>query len=179
MKLAMRHAALLLAAATLAGCAAPAAQRDAVGNPRLERLSPDVLATLGPAEPARLSLEEVVGMSRAGTPPEAIIERLFQTGARFQLTDADRTSLRNRGVAEQVIGFIDSHEREAQRIDAATRQADAEAQARRSRDAIVRAPVYRDPYWWGPGWGPRVHPYAGYSWGPWGSGWRGGIGIGF
>ncbi len=175
----MRIALLLLAAAALGGCAAPAAQRDPTGNPRLERLSPDVLASLGPAAPARLSLEEVVGMSRAGTPPEAIIERLFQTGSRFNLSDADRASLRSRGVSEQVIAYIDSHEREAQRIDAATRQADAEAQARRQRDAFVRAPAYRDPYWWGPGWGPRVHPYAGYGWGPWGSGWRGGVGIGF
>ncbi len=165
-----------LCAALLAGCAsAPPAARDAAGNPRLERLAPEQLAALGPAAPARLSLEEIVGMSRAGTPADAIIDRIWQTGSRFALSDADRASLRSRGVSEAVIAFIDSHEREAQRIDALTRQADADAQARLRQDALVRAPVHRDPYWWG----PRVYPYLGYGWGPWGSGWRGGVGIGF
>ena len=37
---------------------------------------------------------------------------------------------------------------------------------------------------WGPGWygpygSPGLYPYAGYSWYPGGSGWYGGIGIGF
>jgi hypothetical protein len=172
----MRLLVLALCLAVLGGCAAtPAATRDAAGNPRLERLSPEQLAALGPAAPGRLSLEEIVGMSRAGTPPEVIIDRIWQTGSRFALSDADRASLRSRGVSETVIAFIDSHEREAQRTDALTRQADEDAQARRQQEASVRPPGYRDPYWWG----PRVYPYLGYGWGPWGSGWRGGVGIGF
>jgi hypothetical protein len=167
---------LALCLALLGGCAtAPPPGRDPAGNPRIERLTPEQLGALGPASPARLSLEEVVGMSRAGTPADAIIDRIWQSGSRFALSDADRASLRSRGVSETVIAFIDSHERDAQRIDALTRQADADAQARRRQDAAARAPLHRDPYWWG----PRVSPYLGYGWGPWGSGWRGGVGIGF
>lgn len=171
---------VLAAAALLGACATAPQQRDALGNPRIERLDPQTLAELGPAGPARLSLDEVVSLSRSGIPPGEINDRLFQTASRFALSDSDRARLRAAGVAEEVIAFIDSHERDARRIDEATRQADRDAQARRDRDAALRLHASRDAYWGWPGpWSPRVFPYAGYGWSRWGSGWYGGVGIGF
>lgn len=170
----------LLLAAMVGACASAPAERDALGNPRLARLDPQALAALGPAGPVRLTLEEIVALSRSGVPPGDINDRIFRTGTRFALTDADRDALRQRGVSEQVISFIDSHERDAQRIDAATRDADEAAAARRARDAFVRDYGSRGPVWGTPGvWYPRVFPYAGYGWSRWGSGWYGGVGIGF
>jgi hypothetical protein len=64
------------------------------------------------------------------------------------------------------------------RIDAITAQADQAAQARLAYDRALYAT------WWGGYpyagyWGLGVYPYAGYGWGRGGSGWYGGIGLGF
>ncbi len=166
----------------LAGCASlPDHPRDAFGNPMLERLSQQELPRSAP----RVSLDEVVAMSRSGRSAEEITLRLQQSGSRFNLSEAERKSLRERGVEERVIAFIDSYEREAKRTDAITAQVDREAQARQRREAIERSSPY--PYYGYPYgvpyphgyWGPRVYPYGGYGWSRWGSRWYGGVGIGF
>lgn len=169
----------------LAACASvPSHERDAAGNPKLERLAGQGLPRSGPPAQMRLSLDDLVAMSRGGASVEEITTRIYQTGSRFNLSEADRRSLRERGVDERVIGFIDNYERDAQRTAAITAQADREAQARRRRETIERYPYY-EPYWsnpyspYAPYWGPRVFPYGGYGWSRWGSGWYGGIGIGF
>ncbi len=124
-------------------------------------------------------------MSRGRASVEEITTRLYESGSHFNLSDADRRSLRERGVDERVIAFIDRYERDAQRTGAITAQADREAQARRQRQALERSYSYSEPYWgypyapYAPYWGPRVFPYGGYGWSRWGSGWYGGIGIGF
>ena len=79
-----------------------------------------------------------------------------------------------------MIAFIDSYAQDARRIDAETRQAAQDAQARRTLYARGAATGYWDPFWGTPGaWSPRVFPYGGYGWSRWGSGWYGGVGVGF
>jgi hypothetical protein len=176
----MRSAVVGFALLAIAGCATPpgVGQRDAGGNPLLERLTPAEWAQIEPQAPVRLSIPTLVAMSRAGVPADEIIRRYYQTGTRLKLTDMQLASLRKEGVDQRVLDYIASAEQDAARIDAITAQAEQAAQARLAFDRALYAS------WWGgyPGWGyggPGVFPYAGYGWGRGGSGWFGGIGIGF
>lgn len=177
----------LLIAFAAAGCASSpsVSRRDAIGNPRLERLIPQELAKLGPAAPVKLSAADLVRLTQQGTSSDEIIDRFYQSGSRLKLDDAQIAELRRRGVDQRVVEYVVSHEREADKIDAITAQADREAQARARAERVYRYYRYYDPY---AGWdpfsypyysGPRVYPYLGYGWSRWGSGWSGGIGIGF
>jgi hypothetical protein len=172
----MRSAAIVIVALAIAGCATPpgVGQRDASGSPVLERLTPAEWAQIGPQAPVRLSIPTLVAMSKQGALPDEIIKRYYQTGTRFKLTDGQLAALRTEGVDQRVLDYIASAEQDATRIDAITAQADQAAQARLAYERLLYA-----SWWGGWGWGPGVYPYAGYGWGPGGSGWYGGIGIGF
>jgi hypothetical protein len=175
----MRNAIIALAVLAVAGCATPpgVGQRDAAGNPVLERLTPEQWAQIGPQAPVRLSVPTLVALSRQGVSPDEIIHRYYQTGTRLKLSDQQLGALRKEGVDQRVLDYIASAEQDAARIDAITAEAD---QAARERLAYGRA-LYAG-WWGGCGWGcwrPGLFPYAGYGWGTAGSGWYGGIGLGF
>jgi hypothetical protein len=136
----------------------------------VQRLSPQELTTLGPAEPRRMSIDEIVTLSKQGVAPDEIIRRYVQTGTRLRLTPQQETDMRGRGVAPMVLDHIASHEIEARRTDRITADVDRAAATRPQ----VIYPGYSRPYY-----SPRVAPYGGYGWYPGGSGWYGGIGLGF
>jgi hypothetical protein len=175
----MRNLVIGSALLAVAGCATQpgVGQRDAAGNPLLARLTPAEWAQIGPQAPVRLSVPTLVALSQQGVPPDEIIRRYYQTGTRLKLGDAQLAALRREGVDQRVLDYIASAEQDAARIDAITAQADQAAQARLAFDRALYAS------WWGgyPGWGwaPGLFPYAGYGWGRGGSGWFGGVGIGF
>jgi hypothetical protein len=169
------------------GCASTpsVSQRDAIGNPRLERLTPQELARLGPAALVKLSAEDLVRLTRQGASPDEIIDRYYRSGSRLKLDAEQIAELGRRGVDQRVLDYVVSQEREAEKIDAITAQADREAEARARAEEVYRYYRYYDPYG---GWdafsypyyyGPRVYPYLGYGWSRGGSGWYGGVGIGF
>jgi hypothetical protein len=176
----MRNIVLVVAFAAAAGCTTQpgVGQRDAAGNPVLARLTPAEWAQIGPQAPVRLSVPTLVALSQQGVSPDEIIRRYYQTGTRLKLNDAQLAALRKEGVDQRVLDYIASAEQDAARIDAITAQADQAAQARLAYDRALYAG------WWGayPSggyWGVGFFPYAGYGWGPRGSGWYGGIGVGF
>ena len=176
----MRNIVLVLAVAAIAGCASQpgVGQRDAAGNPVLERLTPAEWSQIGPQAPVRLSVPTIVAMSQQGVPPDEIIRRYYQTGTRLKLSGAQLAGLRKDGVDQRVLDYIASAEQDAARIDAITAQADQAAQARLAYDRALYAGWWGGYGYWGP-WGPGFFPSAGYGWGPRGSGWYGGIGVGF
>ena len=172
-------AVLVFSVLAIAGCATTpgVGQRDAAGNPLLARLTPAEWAQIGPQAPVRLSVETLVALSRQGVDPDEIIRRYYQTGTRLK-SDAQLAGLRKEGVDQRVLDYIASAEQDAARIDAITAQADQAAQARLAYDRALYAS------WWGGYpyagyWRPGLYPYAGYGWGRGGSGWYGGIGLGF
>jgi hypothetical protein len=176
----MRSAVIALTVLTISGCATSpgVGQRDAAGNPLLARLTPAERAQIGPEAPVRLSVETLVALSQQGVSPDQIIRRYFQTGTRLKLTEAQLAALRKEGVDQRVLDYIASAEQDAARTDAIAAQADQAAQVRLAYDRALYAA------WWGGYpyagyWGPGVYPYAGYGWGRGGSGWYGGIGLGF
>jgi len=177
----MRNRAVIgLALLAIAGCATQpgVGQRDAAGNPVLERLTPAEWSQIGPQAPVRLSVPTIVAMSQQGVPPDEIIRRYYQTGTRLRLSGAQLAGLRMDGVDQRVLDYIASAEQDAARIDAITAQADQAAQARLAYDRALYAGWWGGYGYWGP-WGPALFPSAGYGWGPRGSGWYGGIGVGF
>lgn len=165
----------------IAGCATTpgVGQRDAAGNPLLARLTPAEWAQMGPQAPVRLSVQTLVALSQQGVNPDEIIRRYYQTGTRLKVTEAQLAALRKDGVDQRVLDHIASAEQDAARIDAITAQADEAAQVRLAYDRALYATWWGGyPYYAGY-WGARVYPYAGYGWGRGGSGWYGGIGLGF
>ena len=175
----MRNTVIALAALAIAGCATPpgVGQRDAAGNPLLARLTPGEWAQIGPEAPVRLSVPTLVALSHQGVSPDQIIRRYYQTGTRLRLTDTQLAALRKEGVDQSVLDYVASAEQDAARTDAITAQADQAAQARLAYDRALYASWWGGSSYWG--WGPGVFPYAGYGWGRGGSGWYGGIGLGF
>jgi uncharacterized protein (DUF433 family) len=176
----MRNALIAFAVLAIAGCATSpgVGQRDAAGNPLLERLTPAEWAQIGPQAPVRLSVQTLIALSRQGVSPDEIIRRYYQTGTRLELTEAQLAALRKEGVDQRVLDYIASAEQDAARIDAITAQADQAAQARLAYDRALYA-AWWGGYPYGGYWGPSVFPYAGYGWGRGGSGWYGGIGLDF
>lgn len=173
----MRHTSPILALSflVLAGCANTVIERDALGNPRTERLSPEELARAIPQRPRPMTIEDIVRLSRT-TPPEELIKQYYQSGTRLQLTQAQVDDMTRRGVDRRVTEHISAAEAEAQRIDRITNEVDRERAIRQRREEIYqRGYGYPPPYYFR----PRVAPYLGYGWSRHGSGWGTGIGIGF
>lgn len=156
--------AALLLLTFLAACASapPAA-------PRIDRLPAESSAAAPPSR-AALSLDDLVALARAGAPPESIVQRWREDGARLRLPAASLLDLHARGVPLAVLDALLAAREAAVRTDADTRLAalqarlDAELAAERAR------PRSCPP---SPPWGPyRLYPYGG--WGHPG-GWGGGI----
>jgi hypothetical protein len=176
----MRNAVIVFAVLAISGCATSpgVGQRDAAGNPLLERLTPAEWAQIGPQAPVRLSVPTLIALSQQGVSPDEIIRRYYQTGTRLKVTEAQLAALRKEGVDQRVLDYIASAEQDAARIDAITAQADQAAQARLAYDRALYA-AWWGGYHYGGYWGPGVFPHPGFGWGRGGSGWYGGIGLGF
>ncbi len=179
----MRALPSLALALTIAGCTTypdyrpGVGKRDAERNPALARMTPQQWAEARPQLAVRLTIPTITRMAEQGVPGEEIIRRYYQTGTRIQLSDAQQAELRRGGVDQEVVDYILSAEQDARGIDAITAQADQDARTRAAMEFTYF-------YGWGPGWygpccGPRLYPFGGYAWYPRGSGWYGGIGVGF
>jgi hypothetical protein len=91
-------------------------------------------ASLGAPRPKPPTLDEIVEMSKAGTPPEEIIKRLEDSYAVYRLSAADVVKLHEQGVSDKVLDYM--HEEELREI---------------RRDEAFRAYHYYGwPYYWGP-----------------------------
>lgn len=58
------------------------------------------------ARPAPPTLDEIVAMSKAGTPADEIISKLKESRAYYPLTASEITSLHDRGVPDRVLDYI-------------------------------------------------------------------------
>lgn len=179
----MRSIPIVLLALAAAGCTTypdyrpGVGQRDAEGNPVLVRMTAQQWSETGPQQPVRLTIPTIVQMARQGMPDDEIVRRYYQTGTRMLLTDSHQADLRRNGVDQRVIDYILSAEQDAQRIDAITAQADQDARTRMAMEFAYAYGWGSGRYW--PYGGPSVYPYGGYAWFPGGSGWYGGIRLGF
>lgn len=162
--------------ATLAGCATHPGQRDAAGNPDLERLSVAQMAERAAQAPAKLGVVEIAALAHQGLPANEIVARMRASGSRLDMDPEQQNALRKLGASEAVIDALIAAESEARRTDRVT--AEADRAARRKQQAEARREMYRsygyDPYPYG-----NWYPYFGYSRFGHHNGWHSGIGWGW
>ena len=143
--------ALLLLA--FAGCSATP-ERDARGNPKIERLTEEALARLPAPEP-KLTAEGLVRLSREGMPPEKIIERFQATHSRLGIPRSEIMELGKQGVDRKVLDYVAEAEERARQTDVA--EALAGRDAEQAREEEQRRELYRYPYWPSPPyWGGYI-----------------------
>lgn len=104
------------------------------------------------ARPAPPTLDEIVAMSKAGTPTEEIIKTLKESRAYYPLTASEITKLSSQGVSDAVLDYIH------------------EVHLREVREDEAQRGYYRGGWW--------VHPYFFFGHG-YRSRWRGGLYYGW
>ncbi len=127
-----------------------------------------------PAYQASLPVDEIVKMSKEGVPSKNIISDIRKSHSVYTLRAADLARLRDEGVQDSVINFM-----EKTHMDAIRRE-------ERMYDYYYDYPGWYSPYWgfnygwpyyWGWGYGPTIivrHGYDGYHGGVRGSNYRSG-----
>lgn len=93
---------------TLASCAS---QPHQTANPKIDRLTPEELARIIPQPVAKLSLDDIVQMSKQGESAEQIIARIQASDSMYDLTPSQSVQLSREGVDSKVLDYI--HERRA------------------------------------------------------------------
>ena len=133
----------LLSVALFVGGCATALPPD---GPRIQRLSAEEADRIGVALPKPVTLDEIVSMSRAGAPPDTIIQRMRETASVYRLNQLEIVRLQEAGVAQSVIDHMTAHQR----------QEEALAHERAAREAAW-ARSYASPWGWGH-YDPWIHP---------------------
>ena len=135
----------ILLALVMAGCAA-APERDARGNPKLERLASDPPAQVSSAPPRSLTSGDVIRFTREGMPPDKIIE-ILSDNARLRLSAAQLVEQNRQGVHPRVLEYIVAAEERARAADAIDSLVQREAtQAWRQEEQARHNEYYRNYY---------------------------------
>ena len=157
--------------ALLAGCASSPMQ-----EPQIQRISPEELERIMPKPVPNLTLDEIVKMSKAGTPPQTIIDKIKETNSRYDLTPSESLGLSKKGVSPEVLDYIHKAHEQAVRDGFADEinkreKAKLQEQERLRREYQLRYQPYYDPFWyggygfgppWGYRYGPSLHYYRGW-----------------
>ncbi|HEY8353391.1 MAG TPA: hypothetical protein VIK69_00060 [Methylophilaceae bacterium] len=144
----------LLGAALASGCATTAYQ-----EPQIQRISAEELAQLMPPPVATLSLDEIVALTKAGTPPDDIIARIRDSGSQYELTPSQAVDLTRQGVDAKVLDYIHERREQALRDSMAEEINRRELENRKEQERLKREYQLR--------YTPYYHPWYGYT--PW---WR-------
>ncbi len=103
--------------------------------------------------PPMLTRDDIVRMSKAGDPPQAIVDKLRDTGTVIPLSASDIVRLHQQGVSQEVLDYLQQ----------------AQIAEMRRREALLYSmspyPFY-SPYY-GCGWRHRFYPYSGWAMDPW------------
>lgn len=155
----MRHA-VTMALVLVAGCAGSLQK-----PPQIERITAEELEHLLPQPAPNLGTDEIVELSRQGLTPEAIMDRIRQSGSRYALLPSQYIDLVRRGVDPRVLDFMQSAYEQSLRDGCAEEINKREQGHRAERDALKqqllsRPYCYHDPFWgpYPPYWRP-LHPY--------------------
>jgi hypothetical protein len=168
-------------ALTATGCASTAgmSERGAV-----QRLAPEELARLTPPPNPKVSLAEIVTLSKEGGSADAIIKKIDETGTIHNLTAAQIVDLSKQGVDQKVIDHMALVQERARQATLTTQLADRdrEARDRLERERAARRNLERryDPFFHSPTFGPAFGPFSPrpfYGWN-YRSGWNWGFGGG-
>ena len=106
-----RVAVFALLAALLAGCATSPEQ----ASPQVERLTADELERLLPSPVPNLGYGDLVRLAREGLAPDAMMEKIRQSGSRYSLTPAEAVDLARLGVDVRVLDAMHAAREQALR----------------------------------------------------------------
>ena len=178
MSMNLRYPLILGLAVLCAACATPPS-----ADPRaVRRLDPAESARIDAARPGQpLSLDEIVRLSRQGTPTATLLETLRNTGTHHALSPSEVLRLREQGVAPAVLDAIAEAQARWEQDNAAAAKARQQTEQAAAVDR-ARAEAYRRGAWDA----YPVYPYGSIYYGqpfrsysrpghPWG---RGGINWG-
>lgn len=157
-------------ALSLLGCATASAPPD--GGPGIARLSPEELAQLLPKPDPKLPLAELVRMSKENATAKDIIARIRESGSRYDLAASQAIELHGKGVAAEVLDYIQAaRERELREhiAEEINQRELRHAQELRREQELCRYSFCQDPRWPGyPGsawhYGYPFLPYGGFYW---------------
>ncbi|PKO45863.1 MAG: hypothetical protein CVU29_07835 [Betaproteobacteria bacterium HGW-Betaproteobacteria-22] len=94
----------------VAGCASHGMQANS-HLVKIDRISPEELTAMMPLSVARLSLDDVLALTRQGMRAEDIIEKIKQSDSIYDLTPSQTLSLNAQGVDGKVLDYMhSSHE---------------------------------------------------------------------
>jgi len=170
MRFNMRALTLAIAAASLFLTACASTQQQ---EPQVKRISPEELERIMPKPVPNLTLDEIVALSKKGTPPEQIIEKINASNSRYDLTPSEVVRLTQQGVDPKVLDYMHQSHESALRENMADEINKREKQRQQDLKKLeqeyrLRSMPYYDPWWgyWGPGpywrYGPRFHYYYGW-----------------
>jgi hypothetical protein len=153
-------------------------------EPQIERISAEELAQLMPPPVALLSLDEIVALSKQGTPAEEIIAKIKETNSQYDLSPSQVVVLSTQGVDAKVLDYIhESREqflRDGMAEEINKRELENEKEKQRlKREYQLRSDSFYHPYF-GYGYSPywRYSPFYGHGF--YGRGYRGSrFGYGF
>lgn len=80
---------------------------------KVERLSAEALERILPRPEAKLSLDEIMAMGKAGASSETIIGRIRETRSRYRLNAKEIVALHGAGVSDKVIDSMLEAERQS------------------------------------------------------------------
>lgn len=100
----MRGLVWMVVVIALSACASQ--PRSETGNPKIDRISPEALAKILPQTSAKLSLEELVKLSKAGESPEQVIKKIRASDSIYDLSPSQTLELSRQGVDAKVLDFI-------------------------------------------------------------------------
>lgn len=149
----------------VSGCASTG--RDVnVDGPKIDRISPEDLARLIPPPVAKLTLDDLVRLTKEGSSAEQIIGQIKATDSMYDLTPSQSVDLSQKGVDAKVLDYIHTSREAAIRnqladeINRSERQKQAEVAKLKNR--MWQQQRYYDPFCRGY-YGIRPYGFGGYG----------------
>jgi len=156
---------LIFSALLLSGCASTGRDLGADG-PRIDRISPEELARLIPPPVARLTLDDMVRLTKEGKSAEQIIAQIKASDSMYDLTPSQSVELSNQGVDAKVLDYIHESREAAVRNQLADeinrREKQKQAEVARLKNRLWQQQRYYDPFCRGY-YGLTPYGYGGYG----------------
>jgi hypothetical protein len=164
----VRNGLLVLISGTLlllSGCASTDRAVSAEG-PKIDRVSPEQLARLIPPPVARLTLDDLIRLTKEGNSAEQIIAQIKATDSMYDLTPSQSVDLSHKGVDAKVLDYIHESREAAVRNQLADeinrREQQKQTEVARLKNRMWQQQRYYDPFCRGY-YGITPYGYGGYG----------------
>lgn len=152
---------LIFGLLVLSGCASNGAQQA-----KVDRITPEELAKLIPPPVATVSLDEIVGDSKAGKTADEIIAKIKTSNSRYELTSTQVLDLNKQGVDAKVLDYIHQSNELAKQNAIADEMNKREQEKRAAQKQLQRERALAQSYYYDYFDGPFYNPYYHYGYGP-------------